>query len=675
MKITLGGDRLGSGNKMKVHLPNYGRSTHNLGKIWRSSMAAGPLVPALVLPILNGDTFEITTSASIMTLPTIGPLLGSYKLQIDFFKADMRLYNKQLHNNKLNIGRNMQNVKFPMLRIAGRKSKNGVPTNERQVNPSSLLAYLGTKGYGKTNASGGANWIIRDINAMPAMMYFDIAKNYYANKQEETAYYIGGEVELTNTEVDYMVNQTTGNRNPSIKATIGGISGDLYLLSDQNMYLIKGLNLNTNSMYEVTQAPGGEPTLVGIIGDTDNIQVEDATDNEVRLTLNLAGGTSSTNYYLLIDTTILQNGITKNKLIPFGLESIDYIREKMLEAPNGVPFILKDEGDADNPYYGIFGELFERTGTTSIEPGTTNSNMPMGGLMVKTYMSDRFNNWLATEWIDGVGGINDITAIDVSDGKLQIESLILQEKIHKMLYRVAISGGSYEDWEEAIWGDVVKGHPEIPIYLGGLSEDIIFQEVVSNSAAPDEPLGTLAGRGRMMKAGDKLHVKAERAGYLMAIASITPRVDYSQGNKWFTRLETMNDLHKPQLDGIGFQELITDEMAAFDTELAPGDGINPNEVTYKSAGKQPSWIHYQTDTNETYGTFAEEYNTMFMTLNRKYEEDLTGGGINDLTTYIDPQKYNYVFADTNLDAQNFWVQIAFDIKARRKMSANQIPNL
>ena len=49
--------------------------------------------------------------------------------------------------------------------------------------------------------------------------------------------------------------------------------------------------------------------------------------------------------------------------------------------------------------------------------------------------------------------------------------------------------------------------------------------------------------------------------------------------------------------------------------------------------------------------------------------------IADLTTYIDPVKFNYIFADTNLDAMNFWVQTKFDIKVRRLISAKQIPNL
>ena len=49
--------------------------------------------------------------------------------------------------------------------------------------------------------------------------------------------------------------------------------------------------------------------------------------------------------------------------------------------------------------------------------------------------------------------------------------------------------------------------------------------------------------------------------------------------------------------------------------------------------------------------------------------------IEDLTTYIDPVKFNYIFADTNLDAMNFWVQTRFGIKVRRLISAKQIPNL
>ena len=45
------------------------------------------------------------------------------------------------------------------------------------------------------------------------------------------------------------------------------------------------------------------------------------------------------------------------------------------------------------------------------------------------------------------------------------------------------------------------------------------------------------------------------------------------------------------------------------------------------------------------------------------------------STYIDPTIYNNIFAESRLSSQNFWVQVAFDVTARRVMSAKQIPNL
>ena len=209
---------------------------------------------------------------------------------------------------------------------------------------------------------------------------------------------------------------------------------------------------------------------------------------------------------------------------------------------------------------------------------------------------------------------------------------------------------------------------------------MVFQEVVSTAGTLagtqsgeelGDPLGTLGGRGVLSKKhkGGYVKIKCREAGYIMAIASITPRLDYSQGNKWDNNLKTMDDLHKPGLDQIGFQDLITDEMAWWDTTVTEA-GI----VQYKSAGKQPSWLQYMTAVNETRGNFAIKDNEMFMTLNRRYEFD-GGLGIKDLTTYIDPVKFNHIFAVTSRDAQNFWVQIGIDAKFRRKMSAKMMPNL
>lgn len=83
-----------------------------------------------------------------------------------------------------------------------------------------------------------------------------------------------------------------------------------------------------------------------------------------------------------------------------------------------------------------------------------------------------------------------------------------------------------------------------------------------------------------------------------------------------------------------------------------------------------------TSVDKAYGEFANvESEAGYMILNRNYEKTGTGSGIKDATTYIDPSKYNYAFAYTKLDAQNFWCEIDFDIKARRLMSARLIPHV
>ena len=359
----------------------------------------------------------------------------------------------------------------------------------------------------------------------------------------------------------------------------------------------------------------------------------------------------------------------KIKLSPFPLKNIDEERNKILTAPSTSAYEING---ATMPYGAAIKTIglpnYDRRGKYN----SSNAWYSQAGLAVKTYLSDRFNNWLNTEWIDGTtGGINSITAVDVSDGKLTMDALILQKKIFNMLNRVAITDGTYQAWREATYGIRSATLPESPIFCGGMQSEIAFDEIVSNSATEEEPLGTLAGRGiaTMYKSGRGLKIKCTEPSMIMALGSITPRIDYSQGNKWWTRLHNMDDFHKPTLDAIGFQELIAEEAAAWSTE-ATAD----HELKYQSLGKQPSWIEYTTDVNETYGEFAAGMPLAFMCLNRVYEEN-SDHTINNASTYIDPTIYNNIFAESRLSSQNFWVQVAFDVTARRVMSAKQIPNL
>ena len=112
-KVSLGGDRLGSGKKMQVEMSEIGRSNHDQGYVWRNTQAPGTLVPFMSMVGKPGDTFEINIESLIKTVPTIGPLLGSFKFQADVFSVPIRLYQSALHNNPIGVGLEMNKLPLP----------------------------------------------------------------------------------------------------------------------------------------------------------------------------------------------------------------------------------------------------------------------------------------------------------------------------------------------------------------------------------------------------------------------------------------------------------------------------------------------------------------------------------------------------------------------------------
>ena len=133
----------------------------------------------------------------------------------------------------------------------------------------------------------------------------------------------------------------------------------------------------------------------------------------------------------------------------------------------------------------------------------------------------------------------------------------------------------------------------------------------------------------------------------------------------------MDDLHKPALDGIGYQDLMNEQRAWWTAEQG---GTTINKIEHLAANKTVAWIDYMTNYNRTFGDFAAGEALDFMVLNRRYDVG-NNNTIEDLTTYIDPQKYIEIFADTSIDSQNFWVQTVVQATRRGNYSAKQIPFL
>lgn len=668
MKVNIGKNTLGDSNKMSVSLREYGRSTHDLSYAWRSPMGVGTLVPFMKLLALPGDTFEINLDTKVLTHPTVGPLFGQFKMQLDVFTCPLRLYQAQLHNNALNIGLDMKKVKLPKFSQNYKVLEGKTLKESKKSGKGSLAEYLGLR---YEPFVGGVNL----VNAVPYFMYYDIFKNYYANKQEEYFMLMGGGVVVSSGEI-------------TTKDTA------LYQVENMGLYInrkdAQGGSANKPVQFTITkelwEASKKENTVtiyydvdaetVGIKINAINSYVESETESNGVVTVTCRNKTK-----LVFADKVLNTGIhtatgkawtsSQGVWVPtytssYKLEEIDNLREYILKQGKK-EIVIKSNTTEEWLSTSFIKDVL--VGTPKPGETTPTVKMPiiqmeMGGLCLKTLQSDIFNNWVNKEWVDGDNGIKAVTDVAITDGKLNLDSLNIAQKVYNMLNRIAVSGGSYKDWIETVYTTDYYFRAETPVYEGGMSTIIDFEAVVSNSASTasgiEEPLGSLAGRGyNSQKKGGKIKIKINEPCYIMGIASITPLVDYSQGNDWDNSLSTMDDLHKPQLDGIGYQDLMQNKM----------HGLARPEL---AVGKQPAWLDYMTNFNKTFADFAAGEQESYMVLNRIYNVDDTGV-ITNTTTYINPKDYTYIFATNSETNRDFWVQIGCGVTARRVMSAAQIP--
>lgn len=654
---TLGKNTLGDNNKMKVAMRDYDMSTHDISTICRTSLGVGMLVPFCKILCQKGDIIDLNLINKTLSQPTLGPLFGSFKLQHFMFFGGFRLYNSWLHNNRTGIGMKMSDIKLPMM-VA--KTKGTATDAKTSISASALYKYLGWSSSRRTgaNATEGVT-----KNGVPLLMYLDIFKNFFANTQEKKFYMLKGA-----GEVKFNLTKTYKNLNNGIY--IIGKNQETIKITNTTTIQV-GLILNKYEEFWSSI----EVKILNSKGSVLSKTLAELTTNASTSTItlnNIDANPFAT--ILLFSTTKDTAKFIKTELGQYDLKVLDQIRDVILHKKGNETLFLNQTDTSVNN--GGSAEL-----QAFIKDMTDSQSNRLGGMMLKTYDSDIFNNWIQTDWIDGAGGITEITSIDITanDGKLTMDALNLQQKVYNMLNRIAVAGGTYRDWLETVYtAGKYLDRPETPVFIGGMTQYIEFDEVISKSATEttygSQPLGDIAaiGRGGKPINNGHIHYQCEEPGYIMGLMAITPMIDYSQGNDFDLNLQTIDDLHKPALDGIGYQDLIQEQMVGITSTY--NGGANISNIKHLAANKTVAWIDYMTNYNRTFGDFAAGEALDFMVLNRRYDVS-DKNTIEDLTTYIDPQKYIEIFADTSIDSQNFWVQTVVQATRRGNYSAKQIPFL
>lgn len=660
----LGGERIGSGNKMMVSATGYGYSTHDTSKVRRISMTFGTIVPMGIWLMTTGQRKRMRLDALITSNALMYQLYGSAKFQIDVYSARMALYNPKMLLNLNDQGYDIADIQFPRMRLTTVGLENPRVENQkisnRQVNPSSLLRCLGIAGNGQVSGNQTAD-VTREYNAMWMLMYYQIYKEYYANKQEKIGMFIHNKV-VTNTIMGMIVDVNGTNSVLPLAPAVGVI-----ISTSGTQLVIQQI------VPSATVPPNNDDFLIGTYDVNNGGGLIYKQIDEIFVPPVFDVPSQTWRYTIKYDQIGIElvnwkfndggdGDVTSPKIAEFDLKAIDRMQMAIMKSVDASsPVVITSA--TEWPY----GASFE--GNNDFK----SINTTQEGLCLGTYQSDVFNNWLDNTTINN---LNNKTKVKVDgNGEFSIDTLNLTQKLYNYDMRIGVTDGTLDEWREMTYAQTNKSKSLKPVYEGGLSKEIVFDMVVSTASTDDDPLGSIASRGQFgsKHKGGYVQIEADEEKLVMVVAKITPRLVYNQGNDWTVNILNLDMLHKPVLDKIGYQNLLSDQSAVFETLV---DVSNPTVLVTKSIGKQPAWQWYRTNYDDALGNMADTED--YKVFGRDYEGEKDSNGnyiVKDQTTYIDPMKFNDVFAIESLDAMNFDVQVGMDVTDTLVMSEEVIPGL
>lgn len=506
---------------------------HDLSHYLRTSMAPGLGYPICCIPCNAGDYHQLEFKHLMNTQAILNPLYGSYRLQICVFFAGVSLYVPKLWRNgsMVKSSTGLLDVDFPYVNPAAHKPM-------YQVDPSSLPAFLGMGYHSGRFTSAPSSF---SINLIPYLMYYDIFRHYYVNRQE--GFY----------------NVMTANW---------------------------GINDKRVSFYDLTK-----------------------------------------------------------------LDSL------YTDLPHSGGSMTSFENLAQTPIAGLF-EIPRNS--TFKAPFMT---VPLGGLWQACYMPDRMNVILNDTFFNN--NVSTVTVSTVGDS-FQVDQLVTAKKLWNSRNNDVITNGTFKDWIRVHFGVTPKIMDDMPTFCGATSSDILFEDIRATTSAKigdsDQYLGDKGSSAMGYGDSRRFNIEVDRPGYIMAIATLIPRVDYYQFTERYVRHTKLSDMFRPEFNGIGYQDVLVSDLntefpEGWDASAVVSADKNP---FVQSVGKQPAWIEYMTAVNKVRGTFCTTERSWVLARDMRANRNpdaATGPVTNTVySAYIDPADWNQPFADQSPTAQNFYAQ-------------------
>lgn len=127
--------------------------------------------------------------------------------------------------------------------------------------------------------------------------------------------------------------------------------------------------------------------------------------------------------------------------------------------------------------------------------------------------------------------------------------------------RNALTNGNYNEFIKAHYMRNPKAPDYEPYYLGGLTQQVNFSQILQTSASEtDSPLGSQASLGSSSGQGQVFDFDFDDFGYVMGIMFVTPEVYYTQGvgHEWTDVLP--EDQFIPEFAQTGYEPVLNQEI-------------------------------------------------------------------------------------------------------------------
>ena len=197
-------------------------------------------------------------------------------------------------------------------------------------------------------------------------------------------------------------------------------------------------------------------------------------------------------------------------------------------------------------------------------------------------------------------------------------------------------------------------------YLGGITKNFGADEVVNTNLTGDNEANIM---GKCVNTGNgSLSFSSNEHGIIMGIyhISLLPSYDASCDRLLFKTTPT--DYVIPELDNIGMQPIYRNEVQ-----------MTKNS---KIMGYVPRYSEYKSSVDIINGAFVDTYKNWVTPITSNFKGDVNSGALSYANFKVCPLTLNNLFNvlyDGSYETDQFFVNLAFDIKAVRNISRDGLP--